>query len=194
MLLSVLLLATAAAGLAIREGVEDSSNLLLLAVGYEAQFTVATFLNALLIDVHYAPPFDYFNDLVNLLVVMAPRDLLALVNIDKDAAASVSNFARYYVENKGGQLVLTSAYAAMGVVGVAAYALLFGCLIYLIDVSRLRYRLWMHSVAITYLWVLVRKDLVMAFKYYFTGLLIVFLAMSIATFLLRGIRPANLSA
>lgn len=171
--------ALAAAGLAIRSEDTSAFKLLTLAIGYEAQFTVATFLNSIYIDNHFDVSYDYLRDFVQVLVIVFPRDLLMLIGLDKDKLIEPGNFDRFYVENKGGQFIFTSAYADGGAIAVLLYAFIFGLILVLIDSESVRSRRWVYAVAVTYLWVALRKDVVMAFKYYFTGIIMLLVAQAL---------------
>jgi hypothetical protein len=175
-----------AVGFALRSNaIEGLGSLLQLAIGYEGQFTVATFLNVVFAHHHFEVAYDYLQDLYRILLIAIPRDLFSLFAVDKDSFMPVSHLAGIYVENKGGQFVFTSAYAAGGPIGVLLYAFVLGRIFLLIDSALIKRHPWVYAVSISYLWVLIRKDFVLAFKYYFTGIITIALIFFIARIALK---------
>ena len=161
-------------GLVLRmETGDGSESLILTAIGYEASFTVATFLNRVFAAHYYDLDFDLFKDLVDILVISIPRDLLEALGFDKDSLTLTSNFTEIYVENKGGSFVFSSAYAAFGTFGVLLYAAIVGAILRLFDTAAVKSRIWVYAVCVAYVWVILRKDVILAYKYYFTGLIVV---------------------
>jgi hypothetical protein len=173
-------------GFALRsKAIEGLGGLLQLAIGYEGEFTVATFLNVVFAHHHFEVAYDYLQDLYRIILIAIPRDLFSLFAVDKDSFMPVSHLTGIYVENKGGQFIFTSAYAAGGAIGVLLYALVLGRVFLLIDSAVVKRHPWVYAVSISYLWVLIRKDFVLAFKYYFTGIITIVLLFLLARITLK---------